>query len=166
MKNKKMTYILLAGVVVVWGLIFLRIYSSLFSDSKEISSSKPVIRGKQDYFKKDTFVLVAKYRDPFLGGIHNPSNSIGLKAAVNKIKSKPVVLKPKEPEIQIDWTVINYVGLIKNTGSNKHVSLMNIKGKEYLMEEGVVEDGVKLVKNCKDSVKVVFCGKEKFIKRN
>ncbi|GAL85655.1 hypothetical protein Solca_1594 [Sporocytophaga myxococcoides] len=161
-----MTYILLAGVVVVWGLIFVRIYSSLFSDSKEITSSKPVIKGNQNIFKKDTFVLVAKYRDPFLGGMHNPSSYVALKDPGKKNNIKPVVVKTKEPEVQIDWTVISYIGLIKNTGSNKHVSLMNINGNEYLMEEGVEKEGVKLMRNCKDSVKVVFCGKEKFIKRN
>ncbi|MBO9702113.1 MAG: hypothetical protein J7604_18030 [Sporocytophaga sp.] len=167
MKGKKMTYILLGGVVLVWGLIFMRIYKSLFSDSGVAEVSRSVVRKERNYEVKDTFELIAKYRDPFLGNIQASVRPVVFTGSVNTFRNKPKTTpKPKEPEVMIDWSVISYIGLIKNPGSNKNVSLMLIRGNEYLMEEGNVRDDVKLIKNLKDSVKVLYSGKEKFIKRN
>ena len=167
MKGKKMTYILLGGVVLVWGLIFMRIYKSMFSDSDVAIASRPVIRKEHQYEVKDTFELIAKYRDPFLGNVQSSVRPAVFTGSVNTFGNKPKVTpKPKEPEVFIDWSIISYIGLIKNPGSNKNVSLMSIRGNEYLMEEGNVRDDVKLIQNLKDSVKVSYSGKEKYIKRN
>jgi hypothetical protein len=168
MKGKKMTYILLGGVVLIWGLVFMRIYNSLFSDSRVISSSRAVSYKAHNYEGKDTFELIASYRDPFIGTVQQRiRNSAVFTGTESSIKSKPKESsKPKEPEVIIDWSVISYIGLIKNPGSNKNVSLMKIKGREYLMKEGDISDDVKLIINFKDSVKVLYSGKEKFIKRN
>ena len=162
-----MTYILLAGVVVVWGLIFVRIYNSMFSGNESVLTAKPQL-GKVNYTStRDTFELIANYRDPFLGGMPRVERSMTEQSPSVAVRPKPApVVKVPEPEVVIDWSVISYIGLIKNPATSKHVSLMLIKGNEYMMAEGETRADVKLIKNCKDSVKVLYSGKEKFIKRN
>jgi hypothetical protein len=167
MKGKKLTYVLLVGVVLVWGIIFIRVYQSLFGNSGDAVGVRPVVRKEHTYVTKDTFTLIAKYRDPFLGNAPNILKATVTSGPVRIASPKPrEVPKPLEPEVKIDYSFISYIGLIKNPGNNKNVSLMSIRGKEYLMEEGTTKDDVKLVKNHKDSVLILYNGKEKYIKRN
>ena len=64
MKNKKLKYILIPLVLVVWGVVLIRIFSYLRpSDSEIILPQKQAVKSKQK--KQDSFTLLLNYPDPF-----------------------------------------------------------------------------------------------------
>ena len=78
MKNKSTMYVLLVGVLIIWGLIFYRVFAGIGSDNTS-SFAIPLKKSLQTTIQKEeeVFVLLANYRDPFLGSTSRPiSNSI------------------------------------------------------------------------------------------
>ncbi len=64
-QKKKNIYILLPIVILVWGFVFYQLYGYFFSTPSYANTEvKTVIN--IDEIKKDTFSIVADYRDPFL----------------------------------------------------------------------------------------------------
>lgn len=155
-----MTYLLVVMVLAVWGLIGHRIYSSLNEEPDIIDSFQQISRAKlspNDYeLIKDTAKLQLNYRDPF-----NPAEQIQIRP-VTTIKSLPTTqFVVREP--LINWSMIKYSGFVRNPGSNKLIALININGKNVMLSEGEKAEEVKLLRNMKDSVKVAFRGRTKFI---
>ena len=70
------------------------------------------------------------------------------------------------PKPTINWGFITYRGFIRNASTKKLLALIDINGKEYLMTEGEAFDQVRLMKNLKDSVRVIYNGKSHFIPLN
>lgn len=165
MKSKKLTYGLILSVIAVWGIIFYRIYVAAQGEESfagGISYPKSSYEPLDDYKIKDTFTLALNYRDPFLGEAaktEEPSASASAVPAVANFAMNPVPSKPP-----VNWEVIRYTGYIVNPGIKKAVAIMNINGKEYMMSEGEKADGVMLLKSFRDSVKVSYQDKIKFIK--
>jgi hypothetical protein len=161
MKNKPLTYLLIVSVAAVWGIIFYRIFSA-GNDEEEIF--RPLVKSQfvneslDDYSYKDTFTLVLNYRDPFL------STAIYyVEEKVAQVASKPIVFNaaPKRPAI--NWNIIKYTGFISNPSKKSVVAIMSINGKEYMMKEGELVAGVKILRNLKDSVKVSYQNSTRFI---
>jgi hypothetical protein len=166
MKNKPLTYLLIVSVAAVWGIIFYRMFSASGNEEMDI---QPTVRlglvneSLDDYKFKDTFKLALNYRDPFLGKVleviettpkeHTTTNS----PSVAFINPKP--LKP-----QINWELIKYNGCIINPLGKRVVAIMILNGKEQMLLEGQTADGVKLLKNYKDSIKVLYQSQTKFIR--
>ena len=166
MKNKPLTYLLIVSVAAVWGIIFYRIFSA--SDNDEIEL-KPIVKSGfvneslDDYKFKDTFILALNYKDPFLGKVAEVAEpSQAEKPPV--ISSPAVFSNPKPLKPQTNWEVVKYTGFILNSSGKQVVALMTIKGKEQMLLEGQTADGVKLLKNLKDSVKVLYQDQTKFIR--
>lgn len=163
MKNKRTTYILIISVVAVWGIIFYRIFTATQAAepvSFNLPASKASYESLYDYQMKDTFTLALNYRDPFLGG--EPQSEI------------PVTTVPREPAgfvmnaiaapPPVNWEIIRYTGYIMNPNIRRAVAIMNINGKEYMLSEGQKADGVTLIKSYRDSVKISYQSKTKFIR--
>lgn len=156
MKNKKMTYLLGVLVIVVWGLILYRIFAATNGGDggAPIITSTTVKETYDDYaLPKDTTHLLLNYRDPF--GLVKQKDT---DTRVKPVRRAIAVLKPA-----IDWGFIKYSGYIRNPGSKKLVAILSINGKSELLGEGEAVEKVKLLKNMRDSVKVSFNGKIKFI---
>lgn len=162
MKNKKFTYVLGCLVLLVWGIIVYRIFSSMGGDEEDqipvaVKVSKEPYK---DYtVNKDTTRLLLNYKDPF--EIIKQLDTV-IKAESHKLlttKSIPVTTKPA-----FNWGFIKYSGYVRNPGSKKLIAILNINGKVLMMTEGETADQVKLVKNLQDSIKVNFNGKTTFIK--
>ena len=99
MKKEKKTYLLLAVVLVIWGVLAFQIFKAV-NPSEEVV---PVFTTTQKtnlikLEKRDTFSIVANYRDPFLGTL--PKSSIPKK---KKRQSKKEVVPEKD---------IRYTGFI------------------------------------------------------
>jgi len=159
MKNKNLTYVLIAAVTCVWGLILYRIFAAVgdSGDSAMINTTKPVKEAYNDYaIPKDTTKLFLNYRDPF--GLVKQKDTTMKVARVNLSKNIPVVVKPS-----INWSFITYSGYIRNPSSKKLIALMSINGQNTTMSEGETKNHVKLLKNLKDSIKISYAGKTKFI---
>jgi hypothetical protein len=159
MKNKKLTYFLIVIVAGVWGLILYRIFDTVSTgdDTPTPATVKQEKEAFNDYsIPQDTAKLLLNYRDPF--GITKPKDTTlkVSKAAVHqtiKINVKPA----------INWSFITYSGYIRNPASKRLIALVSIGGQNTTMAEGETKNQVKLIRNLRDSIKISYQGKTKFI---
>ncbi len=161
MKNKKLVYVLGLAVVVVWGMILYRVFNAAGGDDDDKATviSAPIKKEayNDDAITKDTIRLLLNYRDPF--GLIKPKDTTEL--SIKKIlpKNMPVLLaKPA-----FNWGFIRYAGYIRNPATKKLVAMVSINGKNEMFVEGDTKDQVKLIKNLRDSIKISYSGKIKFI---
>ena len=156
MRSKKLTYFLLLLVAVVWGLIIYRIVAAAGNndDAPANIAIAPIKEPYNDYtIPKDTTRLLLNYRDPF-----------GLTAFKDTSKAVLKVNRSRNiAKTMVNWTFIKYSGYMHNPGSKKLIAILTINGKTINMAEGETVDKVKLIQNKRDSVKVLFNGKTKFI---
>jgi hypothetical protein len=164
LNNKTVTYLLLLLVAGIWGFIIYRVMISTdHSDTTSLLTTKSVIT-KEEENDLDTFSIRANYGDPFLGKKIPSSYQSGsfVSSDDNTIRKRKEKGVPKEA---IDWSFISYQGLIKNRSANHIVALINIDGKEYMVKEGDIEKEVKILKNTRDSIRVEYKNKKKYILR-
>lgn len=153
-----MTYVLMAVVALIWSLIGYRVYSALSSgdDTIEFKPPKFVKVGFNDYsLTKDTMRLLLNYRDPF--GLSVPKDTIKI------VKTHPVNHTSRPSAPQLNWEFIKYSGYLRNPGTKKLIAFLTINGKNVTITEGETIENVRLLKNLRDSIKISFNGKIKFI---
>ncbi len=165
MKNKKTLYFLIPLVVIVWGLLFYKIFGYI-GDKKPDNLNTMSVNIKSDTtIDVDTFKLLANYDDPFLDKPYQMEESPIFENQNDIIKTPPP--KPKQTEVisTIPWPKISYGGIIKNNISNKTIVIVYINGSGKIMTLGESSNNVLLKKIYKDSIIVEF-NKEikKFIK--
>lgn len=152
-----MTYFLGAAVIIIWLLVFKTVKDIMGSDnSEEMPVIKPPTKEAfNDYaYKEDTTRLNLKYRDPF--GLLKQPDTV---KKITHLSRKSTVSVPKT----FDWGFVSYSGFIRNPGSKRLIAIITINGKPAMMEEGETTNEVKLLKNQRDSVKIEYKGKTKFI---
>jgi len=149
-------------VILVWGFVFYQLFSYFFS-SPTYSTQQPELKVNIDEIKKDTFSIVADYRDPFLGKkikFSSPKTTTNSHSSTpktkNNIKNKPAD-KP--------WPAIEYKGMIKNNNSEKRVGIVQVNGREYLVKEGDILQEVKFTVIKKELVSVRFQKEQKTISK-
>lgn len=146
-------------IILVWGVVFYQLFSYFFSAPTYVIE-KSEITIDIDKIEKDTFSIVADYRDPFLGkkiSELRPVTTNGIKR--NNTKKRTKITEP----INQPWPVIQYKGMIKNNNSEKRVGIVNIAGQERLVKEGDILNGVKFLSIGKTHIKVVFQKEQKTI---
>ncbi|MBS1520718.1 MAG: hypothetical protein JST50_06975 [Bacteroidetes bacterium] len=160
MKNKKLTYLLIVIVAGLWGLIIYSVLGAVSADD-DTSAQAPISIVKEAYndfsVPKDTAKLLLNYRDPF--GIVKQKDTTSIKAV--KSLAHPVVPAVTKPAM--NWSFITYSGYIRNPSTKKLITLVNINGQNTTLSEGESKSQVKLLKNLRDSIKVSYAGKTKFI---
>ena len=68
MKKDKKTYVLIGLVVFIWGILGVKVIGTLSAEEKPLNNiAAPKIPMTVTTKKRDTFSIVALYRDPFLG---------------------------------------------------------------------------------------------------
>ena len=158
MKKKKTLYMMLPLVLLVWGFVFYQLFGSFFGTpnyaKEEIKQEVNI-----DEIKKDTFLIVADYRDPFLGKKIRTkktiSSSQGTKPKGNNRAKMPKAEKP--------WPSISFKGMIKNNNSDRRVGILNVNGKEFLIKEKDIVNDVTIVSIAKSTVEVRFQKESKTI---
>lgn len=153
-----MTYVLAIVVVVIWGVIIFRVIDSTVGDDATAPVIMPIKKEPyNDYaMSKDTAHLRLNYRDPF-GMVKVKDTS---QIPVKKLLTKKITSTVKTV---VNWGFIHYAGYIRNPASKKLIALVSINGKNETFSEGQSKDGVRLIKNFKDSIKVSFNGLTKNI---
>ena len=146
-------------VVGVWGMILYRIFAAV--GNNDDTSAVPTITPKKEAYNdftmpKDTTKLLLNYRDPF--GLTKQIDTSKKSIKISKHSSIGLTIKPG-----INWSFITYSGYIRNPSSKRLVTLVNINGQNLTLTEGETKNQVKLLKNLKDSIKVSYQGKTKFI---
>jgi hypothetical protein len=158
-KNKKITYLLGLMVAIVWGIIIYRIFDTATGgDDSVIPLQSYHKKEAYDDFEipKDTTHLLLNYRDPF--GIAKQKDTVMVTVKKEHLKMNSVIQKPA-----INWNFIRYSGYIRNPASKKLITMMSINGQTEMFTEGEVKEQVKLLKNMRDSIKVSYNGKVKYI---
>jgi len=160
-KNKKLIYILIPLVLVVWGNIFYQLFGSAGGDDDEgeiPTDQKEIARE----VKKDTFTIVADYRDPFLGkqttvntvSNTSPDNSVK-KHQADKDKNKKE--KKEEPVVSnFKWPQLVYSGLVINKKSSDIVGLLSVNSKQFLVRKGQLIEGLTIGNISSDSITIVM----------
>lgn len=141
MKKQTKTYVLLGLVALIWGLIGFRILGAL---SPQPNKAPKVATGTFDLApakERDTFDIVADYRDPFLG-------TLGTK---QKKKTSVKRTVPKETVPSVD---IRYTGFITDKNTRQKVFFLSINGQQHLMSAKDKIENVTLLNGTRSAVRV------------
>lgn len=161
MRNKKLLYILLPTVLIVWGLIAYKIITGLHKDSKyQINSI--ALSAKPEEKDSTVFQLLENYRDPFLGtaiSTFNPGNTATIKK--NK-KNEPVDFLVLQ-QANETWLQVSYGGLIEGEKHKEMLGLLSFKGKSYLLHKGQWIENIEVKSLFSDSARLCFKGQNKTI---
>ena len=151
MDKKVKTYLLLAVVLLVWGVIGYKIVSTInpTKEKKNPTISQVTFTPKMRK-EKDTFSLSLDYRDPFLGTLQRTSTP-----KTSKKKSTPKVTIPER--------VIKYTGFIANKTEKPTVFFVTIDDQQQMMSIKDVYQKIELVYGTKDKIKVRENGRLKTI---
>ncbi|NAY93515.1 hypothetical protein GTQ34_16530 [Muricauda sp. JGD-17] len=142
-KNVK-TYVLLGVVLLIWGIIGFKLLGA-FSPETEPSSKVRVSEYKPaKTVERDTFSLIADYRDPFLG-------------TLPQVKSKDQSLKKKKKPI-VQFPRIFFTGLVSGGQAKENIFFVTIDNRQYLMRKGDIKEGITLVKGSPNSIRVHYQG--------
>lgn len=161
LNKKKLNYILLPAVLLIWGGVIYTAIDGFSSNDDNFIANQSLPKVEMEEVTNDTFTLLVNYRDPFLRRIYSATNANNLpKQNVKKVKKKI------ENIPTVNWSFIAYQGRIKNQETGKHVGMLSINGKDYLINEGESIEEVKLVQLLEDSIKVSYQKKYAFIKKN
>ena len=144
MSKQMKTYLLLATVLIIWGIIIYRFVDAFSSDEPSENEAFKVSSFEPTNVKSiDTFSIAKLERDPFLG-----------KTYVKHAPKKSPVKKSK-PEIR--WPNIVYRGLVSG-GSN--IFVIDVGGQQFLFSPNDTNAEVTLVRGRPDQVVLQF-GKER-----
>lgn len=166
MKNKKLMYLLVPGVFLVWGLIFYQMKETLSGGGYE-ENSIPAKPGKLETKKKQVspLTLLANYRDPFL------ETNIFLSEPIQADVVQPEMVQntsgtPLIAEIApIAWPIIEYLGMIENSATGARVSLVRLGNQQFFLKEKELRNNIGIEKIYSDSVKVRFGKNVKYIRK-
>lgn len=151
MKKNQKTYLLLTVVLAIWGILGFKVIRTVNPDSDQ--NVQPIVSEKFkpiQFKERDTFSIVANYRDPFLGTL-------------------PQSLKPKKPKRKfqkkdtLPKREILYTGFIAESSSGHEIFFLTIDGHQQLMAKNEVFRKVKLLSGDPEKVKVHFDGGTKTI---
>ncbi|MFW6222420.1 MAG: hypothetical protein ACOC3T_02285 [Bacteroidota bacterium] len=170
MKNKKLQYILIPVVLVVWGLIIYRFLDFTRQDTPDETYTVSTLQTNQNNnHEQDTFSLYANYRDPFLkhvrykGYNYTKANASNKKTEKKKEKKKPETNVELRREIleNIRWPDIKYGGIVQNTQSGEKVGLIEVDKQEFLIRKNDSTQKIFIKDLYKDSVIVIYKEKHK-----
>ena len=150
MKQRKKTYILLAVVLAIWGILGFRVVKTLKPEHEE--SQQTVLT---DYYipenqkERDTFSIDGNYRDPFLGKMPYKKKS----PKVVKRKSKSFPRKN-----------ITYLGSVGDKDSKNKMFFVNIEGQQHILTLRQKVGDVVLISGDNTQIRVRYPGHTETIK--
>ena len=143
MKSKKNIYFLLPTVLIVWGLLGYRVFSTINpSNNQQIATNATVFKPRQ-FKEAKSFTINTSYRDPFLGTVQH------------KKKSKKRVVKVKNIQ---PFPTIKYKGVVASKTTKQQVFIISINGKHYFFKKHQKQQGLQLLKGNKKSITLKFQG--------
>ncbi len=130
-------------VLIIWGIIGFKVIGTLSSEPQPEIVVKQTSQDFQLVKEKDTFSIIADYRDPFLGTLPPQEK--------NTVK-RPVVKK------EVPKKNIVYSGLVSQTGSGNTLYFVSIDGRQYTLSKNEEVDNVRLLSGNEESIKVRYKG--------
>lgn len=158
MKSKNLRLILIVLTIVIWGIIILRIISYLQKPKIKTSSEQQISFEKNKFEIKDTFQIVANYKDPFLSKAKtNGSYQNTRSDNSNPGKSSATEnTNLKETKKDIIWPGISYNGVIFNPKNQKQTGILSINNKNMLVMKGNTYEGIFVEMIFQDSIRVIY----------
>jgi hypothetical protein len=165
MKNKKLQYILIPVVLLVWGLIIYRVVDFTKQDDPIEPETISTIQPNQNKGTiQDTFSLYANYRDPFLKNVRYSRPRYTKKTTSTKKEEPQKTTKKTESNIalrrdileNIRWPEIKYGGIVQNSQSGEKVGLMEVDKREFLIRKNDSVQRIFIKDIYKDSVIVIY----------
>jgi len=163
MKNKVLTYGLLAAVLGVWSYIIYRVVAA--TGEGDTVPARTVGRqfvSPEDlsyYDPKDSLSLSLTYRDPMWDGTvgHTDDNTVesDITMPVQAVHTVPVA---KEPE-----TRLSYLGFIENEDNKKKVAIVEIDGRQYMLGAQESREGVEVLRVEADFIAIRHKQKNKIL---
>lgn len=135
-------------VLLVWGIIGFKVIKALSKEPEMPTVRQPISVLPKSIKKRDTFELMANYRDPFLGTL----------PATKKKPKKKVVRKEK-----VEKKNIVYAGLVSRSESGKSMFFVSIDGQQHIMSKREEINGVTLLKGSEESITVRYDGRSETI---
>ncbi|MCA6363624.1 MAG: hypothetical protein IM638_11355 [Bacteroidetes bacterium] len=158
MKNKRTTYLLMAVVAAIWGLIGWKIWKGLQGDDDFNVEPETVLNAKNKNTLSDSFELILNYRDPFLD---KPVAAVtSASVSTQSVPKQTVVAAPKPEPVTSSWPEIRYGGLVKRTGQEKSAAFVSVNGNSEIVVPGQKIGDITITRIWRDSVEVMR-GKEK-----
>lgn len=158
MKNRKILYLLVPMVLLIWGIIILRIVNQVRNRNMISVKLSDSVFKKVEQQQSDTLKLKLDYRDPFLGKNDILKTNIYPQGSVTRtslISSRDVTVP-----------VSVYYGLVINPKNKKKTGLLMVNQKNYLVREGESVENEKVLKLYQDSV-ILMKGKlRRTVKKN
>lgn len=165
MKNKSLTYLLLAATVVLWSWIVYTVFDYT-TESAEPTIQKHYTAKPVATVDKTIYALQLNYQDPFLKkeAAAYTSHATSGNASFQIKKTSPSVAVVKADPIPTK--TIKYLGRIANKKSkSKPVAILSIEGMEYMMKEGETKQEVLLLKVLPDSVWIKSDNKKRYVRK-
>lgn len=153
MKKKQKTYVLLAIVLGIWGVILYQFMGAFNPPSETVvQNNSDEIFIPKEIKERELFALNLDYRDPFLGTAVSP-------------KKRAVKSAPKIPKAEVPKKSIQFTGFIEQKNSKQKIFFVTIEGQQKMMKVNDSFQEVKLLKGSKTSIRVRYNGKTETIQR-
>jgi type II secretory pathway component PulC len=161
--TKSTKYLLLTGVMLIWGLIIYRVIHGLDRDNDAVIMTSHN-EGLKYVALADTFALVANYPDPFLSTQDETAEKENEVLTDQQITPVPVM--PTQRKSSIDLHTLHYQGMILNPDTKKKVGILTIDGKQVMVKEQDKIEGFLIRKITKDKITIAVDGKNTEIERD
>lgn len=154
MKGKRSTYLLIIGLLAIWGFIAIKLIFN-FDTTENVSNNNFVVEKAIIKNEIDSFSILANYEDPFRVKFYKkPIYSKKPKSA--KTPSKPQAKKVAKPIKKITIEHIKYYGIIKNSNTSKAVGIVYINDQEVLVSVGSEIKEGKILSIQEDKLKLLY----------
>lgn len=137
LKNKKITYLLIVLAVLIWGLIFYKIYSKFGGEERTEKNFLPSVVSVESGQRDSIFTLSLDYADPFLKGAGQSTDT--------------PVKNVSNPRI-VSWPLVEFRGLLTNSSKNESTGLLKIQNSNLLAKLGKVYSAIRVRTITRDSI--------------
>lgn len=172
--NKYAPYILAPILLIVWGLVFYKIYQAVYGEEEGFAmpafQNIPVFDAPQ---KDSSFALLLDYNDPFLGKKwkvnHHPKTTNSVRTQPRKVSSPKTVVKTQPATTPTGaparpFPPIQYQAFQVMEGDTS-VFLKIANRPYYNMHKGDQQSGITIEQIYKDSIRLFFDGRAKAFPR-
>ena len=160
MKNKKLLYILIPAVVFIWGYVVIKIVRQISNNTTITNYQTQIDDFLNEDVKKETFTIVANYKDPFLKQLPQHKTD---KKEENIADYRKKTDKPTRLQKRIRWPNVKYTGMVANTKSKEKLALIIIENQNYIFGKGESKQEITLNAIFEDSIHIEYQGVKKTI---
>lgn len=152
--KKGKTYLLLSIVIIVWGFLGYRIYSSFYDDEDSMIVNKTnFTKQPRKNSPKEKLEIEYPNRDPFLGKIYKPKPKESTKRKIPVKKSYDSIFRN-----------IRYKGFIKNKTDDSPLYLISYRQRSYVLKLKDEFENIMLLGGTPNEIKVKYKTETKTIR--